>query len=97
MTPPDQIPTTGLATTTSARGRDPWAVLALVVIGPLLATAAVLGRVPGWLALALLAAGVPTEWRARRRPARYVGTAAVLLGLLGLVMLALHLPPVTLW
>src|SRR6266511_3159564 len=69
MTPPDQIPTTGLATTTSARGRDPWAVLALVVIGPLLATAAVLGRVPGWLALALLAAGVPTEWRAPRCPA----------------------------
>ncbi len=96
MTAPDQIPTAGPATT-SARRRDPWTLVALVLLGPLLATAGVLGRVPGWLALALLVAGVPTEWRARRRPARYVGTVAILLGLLGLVMLALDLPPVTLW
>ncbi|HKT04742.1 MAG TPA: hypothetical protein VJT31_34950 [Rugosimonospora sp.] len=98
MNPPEPAPTAGPAThptPAASRGRGPWTPIALIVIAPLLGVCLLLHQVPGVLAVVLLLAGLPVEWKARRWLVRRLGTVAILVGLLGLariVLPLLHLP-----
>lgn len=101
MTPPEPVSTTGPTAQPHppASRRGPWTPVALVVIAPLLAACLFLHRVPSVVAVVLLLAGLPVEWKARRWLVRRLGTVAILVGLLGLariVLPLLHLP-IKLW